>query len=97
MYSIKGKIIFEDGQGNVFDESGNEAMDWDEEVDPHNLESLTNLTGIYTKSKRIRTKLVQVSYRRSIKLFFLIILMSILQLELKMQLMALQKTSKTSP
>jgi hypothetical protein len=97
MYSIKGKIIFEDGHGNVFDESGNEAMDWDEEVDPHNLESLTNLTGIYTKSKRIRTKLVQVSYRRSIKLFFLIILMSILQLELKMQLMALQKTSKTSP
>ncbi|GAA5803909.1 hypothetical protein HPULCUR_009394 [Helicostylum pulchrum] len=44
MYSIKGKIIFEDGQGNVFDESGNEAMDWDEEVDPHNLENLTNLT-----------------------------------------------------
>lgn len=31
------------------------------------------------------------------KAFFLIILMSILQLELKMQSMALQKTSKTSP
>lgn len=49
MYSIKGKIIFEDGQGNVFDESGNEAMDWDEEVDPHNLENLTNLTRYLNK------------------------------------------------
>ena len=49
MYSIKRKIIFEDGQGNVFDESGNEAMDWDEEVDPHNLENLTNLTRYLNK------------------------------------------------
>jgi hypothetical protein len=49
MYSIKGKIIFEDGHGNVFDESGNEAMDWDEEVDPHNLENLTNLTRYLNK------------------------------------------------
>lgn len=49
MYSIKEKIIFEDGQGNVFDESGNEAMDWDEEADPHNLENLTNLTRYLNK------------------------------------------------
>ncbi|KAI9269920.1 hypothetical protein BY458DRAFT_547067 [Sporodiniella umbellata] len=38
------KTIFEDGQENVFDESWNEAMDWDEEVDPYILENLTNLT-----------------------------------------------------
>jgi 7,8-dihydro-6-hydroxymethylpterin-pyrophosphokinase len=49
MYSIKGKIIFEDGQGNVFDESENEATDWYEEVDPHNLENLTNLTRYLNK------------------------------------------------
>ncbi|EIE76173.1 hypothetical protein RO3G_00879 [Rhizopus delemar RA 99-880] len=53
MYSIKGKIIFEDGQGNVFDESGNEAMDWDEEVDPHNLENLTNLTRYLNKQIKL--------------------------------------------
>ncbi|KAI8642306.1 hypothetical protein BD408DRAFT_387596, partial [Parasitella parasitica] len=44
MFSISGKIIFEDGQGNLYNEDGKEAMDWEEDVDPYNLENLTNLT-----------------------------------------------------
>ena len=52
MYSIKGKIVFEDGQGKVFAENENEAMDQDQEVDPHNLENLTNLTHCLNKQVR---------------------------------------------
>ncbi|KAG2190476.1 hypothetical protein INT47_003004, partial [Mucor saturninus] len=44
MFSISGKIIFEDGQGNLYNENGEEAMDWEEDVDPYNLQNLTNLT-----------------------------------------------------
>lgn len=43
MFSISGKIIFEDGQGNLYIEAEKEAMDWEEDVDPYNLENLTNL------------------------------------------------------
>lgn len=44
MFSIAGKIIFEDGQGNLYNEAGQEAMDWEEDTDPYNLQNLTNLT-----------------------------------------------------
>jgi hypothetical protein len=40
MYLITGKIVFENGQGNIVDENGNEAM----EVNPHNTEILSNFT-----------------------------------------------------
>lgn len=35
--------MFENGQGNIVDENGNEAMDWEEEANPHNIETLSNL------------------------------------------------------
>ncbi|KAI8082205.1 hypothetical protein BDF21DRAFT_487821 [Thamnidium elegans] len=44
MFSISGKIIFEDGQENLYNEEGKEGMDWEEDVDPYNLENLANLT-----------------------------------------------------
>jgi hypothetical protein len=44
MFSISGKIIFEDGQGNLYNEDGREAMDWEEDVHPYNLENLSDLT-----------------------------------------------------
>jgi hypothetical protein len=34
MYSITGKIMFKNGQGDIVDENGNEAMDWEELFDP---------------------------------------------------------------
>lgn len=36
--------MFENGQGDIVDENGNEAMDWEEEVNPHNTETLSNFT-----------------------------------------------------
>lgn len=44
MFSVSGKINFKDGQGNLYNEDGKEAMNWEEEVDPYNLENLTHLT-----------------------------------------------------
>lgn len=44
MYSITGKILFENGQGDISDENGNEAMDWEENVNPFNTEKLSNFT-----------------------------------------------------
>jgi hypothetical protein len=34
-------FFFENSQGDITDENGNEAMDWEEETDPFNLENLT--------------------------------------------------------
>lgn len=48
------------------------------------------------KKQTNQNKLVQTNYRKSIKLFLLINLMCSLQLELKMQLMAIRKTSNFS-
>jgi hypothetical protein len=44
MFSISGKIIFEDGQGNLYNEDTKETMDWEEDVHPYNLENLSDLT-----------------------------------------------------
>jgi hypothetical protein len=44
MFSISGKIIFEDSQENLHNEDTKEVMDWEEDVHPYNLENLTNLT-----------------------------------------------------
>ncbi|KAL0087256.1 hypothetical protein J3Q64DRAFT_1736087 [Phycomyces blakesleeanus] len=44
MFSIAGKVMFEDGQGNLYNEAGQEAMDWEEVTDSYNLQNLTNLT-----------------------------------------------------
>ncbi|KAG2231924.1 hypothetical protein INT48_001438 [Thamnidium elegans] len=44
MFSIAGKIMFENVQRDIVDENGNEAMGWEEEVNPHNTETLSNLT-----------------------------------------------------
>jgi hypothetical protein len=35
-------FFFENSQGDITDENGNEAMDWEEQTDPFNLENLTN-------------------------------------------------------
>lgn len=43
MFSIAGKIIFEDGQGILYNEARKEAMDWEEDTDPCDLPNLTNL------------------------------------------------------
>ncbi|KAG2201010.1 hypothetical protein INT47_006554 [Mucor saturninus] len=32
--------MFGNGQGDIFDENGREAMDWKEEVNPYNTETL---------------------------------------------------------
>ncbi|KAG2231795.1 hypothetical protein INT48_005450 [Thamnidium elegans] len=38
------KMFYEDGQGEILDENGTEAMDWDEEVDnPYRTQTLTSL------------------------------------------------------
>lgn len=34
--------MFENGQEDIVDENGNEAVDWEEEVNPHNTETLSN-------------------------------------------------------
>lgn len=36
-------FFYENGQGKIFDEQGNDAMEWVEEVDPFHLETLTTL------------------------------------------------------
>lgn len=36
-------FFYENGQGRIFDERGNDAMEWVEEVDPFHLETLTTL------------------------------------------------------
>jgi len=36
-------FFYEDGQGRIVDEGGRDAMDWEEEVDPYHLETLTRL------------------------------------------------------
>lgn len=33
-------FYYEDGQGSIADEQGNEAMDYEEETDPYNVTSL---------------------------------------------------------
>lgn len=47
MYTITGKIMFENGQGDIVDENGNEAMEWEEEVNPHNTETLSNFSQVF--------------------------------------------------
>jgi hypothetical protein len=37
-------FFYEDGQGKIVDESGANAMDWEEEVDLFNLQTLTSFT-----------------------------------------------------
>ncbi|KAG1149120.1 hypothetical protein G6F37_000783 [Rhizopus arrhizus] len=37
------RFYYEDGQGRIADEQGNDAMDWDEEVAPFHLETLTHI------------------------------------------------------
>lgn len=37
-------FFYEDGQGKIVDSSGINAMDWEEDVDPFNLQNLTNFT-----------------------------------------------------
>jgi hypothetical protein len=37
-------FFYEDGQGEIRDEDGNEAMDWDEPVDPFNIITLMTLS-----------------------------------------------------
>ncbi|KAI7898085.1 uncharacterized protein BX663DRAFT_443746, partial [Cokeromyces recurvatus] len=36
-------FFYENGQGKIFDEQGNDAMEWIEEADPFHLETLTTL------------------------------------------------------
>lgn len=43
MYLITGKVMFENGRGDIINENGNVAIDW-EEVNPHNTERLSNFT-----------------------------------------------------
>lgn len=38
------KFFYKDGQGEILDESGAEAMDWEEGGDPFNIETLMTLT-----------------------------------------------------
>ena len=36
-------FLYEDGQGKIYDQSGNDAMDVEEDVNPYHLETLTNV------------------------------------------------------
>lgn len=36
-------FFYEDGQGRIFDEKGDDAMEWEEDVNPFHLETLTNI------------------------------------------------------
>ncbi|KAI8054896.1 hypothetical protein BDF21DRAFT_323515, partial [Thamnidium elegans] len=38
------KMFYEDGQDEILDENGAEAMDWEEEGDPFNIETFMTLT-----------------------------------------------------
>jgi hypothetical protein len=44
MYSITGKIVLENDQGDIVEENGNGTMDWEEDVNPHNIEKLSSFT-----------------------------------------------------
>ncbi|KAI8639547.1 hypothetical protein BD408DRAFT_263899 [Parasitella parasitica] len=41
---MSNNFFYEDGQGNIVDEQGNETMDLEEEVDPFNLGTLMTIT-----------------------------------------------------
>lgn len=41
---MSAHFFYEDGQGEIRDEDGNEAMDWDEPVDPFNIITLMTLS-----------------------------------------------------
>lgn len=40
---MSAHFFYEDGRGKIIDEKGNDAMDWEEDVNPYHLETLTNL------------------------------------------------------
>jgi hypothetical protein len=41
-------FFYENGQGDIFDEGGNEAMDMEEDYDPFNVETLMTLSKYQT-------------------------------------------------
>jgi hypothetical protein len=45
------RFYYEDDQGRIVDEQGNGAMDWDEEVTPFHLKTLTRIREYYEKQE----------------------------------------------
>ncbi|GAA5814371.1 hypothetical protein MFLAVUS_007866 [Mucor flavus] len=52
------KFYYENGQGEILDEAGNEAMDWEEHFDPFNIASLMKLSQ-YQKFQRPPEEVLQ--------------------------------------
>ncbi|KAI9493250.1 hypothetical protein BDB00DRAFT_907518 [Zychaea mexicana] len=49
-------FFYEDGQGNIIDEQGNEAMDIEEEIDPYNLATLMTLAQYRSFQEQFHTE-----------------------------------------
>lgn len=48
-------LFYENGQGKIVDEKGNDAMDWEEEADPFHLETLTTMRKYIYAQEQIST------------------------------------------
>lgn len=53
---MNNNFFYKDGQGRILDEQGNDAVKWEEEVDPHNLGILLTLSQYRTFSSRLPTE-----------------------------------------
>lgn len=52
-------FYYEDGQGSIADEQGNEAMDYEEETDPYNVTSLLTASQYRIHQGRFPTKVTE--------------------------------------
>ncbi|MBM6385773.1 MAG: hypothetical protein JSY10_17590 [Paenibacillus sp.] len=53
-------FFYEDGQGRIVDEEERDAMDWEEEVHPHHLNTLTRLRIYCEEQGPEQTRLMEV-------------------------------------
>lgn len=52
---MNNNFFYQDGQGRIMDEQGNDTVEWEEEVDPHNLGTLLTLSQYRTFQSRLPT------------------------------------------
>ncbi|GAA5816025.1 hypothetical protein MFLAVUS_009547 [Mucor flavus] len=53
---MNNNFYYEDGQGKILEEQGNDAVDWEEEVDPYNLCTLLTLSQYRAFQSRFPTE-----------------------------------------
>jgi len=53
---MNNNFFYEDGQGRILDEQGNDAVEWEEEVDPYNFGTLLTLSQYRAFQSRFPTE-----------------------------------------